>query len=107
MRLSTSLAPIWSPTTFPSNWPLLTFSWSSPRPTSARSAQLSTGSRSRSARHDAKPVRREGYREQRWVLLDYLDIVVHVQHTDERRFYALERLWRDCPEIELRVDVRR
>ena len=57
--------------------------------------------------HHAKPVRREGYREQRWVLLDYLDIVVHVQHTDERRFYALERLWRDCPEIELGVDERR
>src|ERR671927_654665 len=44
-----------------------------------------------------KPVRREGDREQRWVLLDYLDLVVHVQHTDERRFYALERLWSDCP----------
>ena len=57
--------------------------------------------------HDAKPVRREGYREQRWVLLDYLDLVVHVQHSDERRFYALERLWRDCPEIELGVDERR
>src|SRR3954469_8631577 len=57
--------------------------------------------------HDAKPVRREGDREQRWVLLDYLDLVVHVQHTEERRFYALERLWRDCPEIELKVDERR
>src|SRR4029453_11444471 len=57
--------------------------------------------------HDAKPVHREGYREQRWVLLDYLDLVVHVQHTDERQFYALERLWRDCPEIELDVDERR
>ena len=55
----------------------------------------------------AKPVRREGEREGRWVLLDYLDIVVHVQHTEERRFYALERLWRDCPEIELTVDQRR
>src|SRR4030095_2950601 len=41
--------------------------------------------------HDAKPVRREGYREQRWVLLDYLDIVVHVQLTDERRFYAIRQ----------------
>ena len=56
---------------------------------------------------DAKPVRREGDRQQRWVLLDYLDLVVHIQHTDERRFYALERLWRDCPEIELGVDERR
>ena len=56
---------------------------------------------------DAKPVRREGDRQQRWVLLDYLDIVVHIQHTDERKFYALERLWQDCPQIELGVDVRR
>jgi ribosome-associated protein len=58
-------------------------------------------------RHDARPVRREGDRQLRWVLLDYLDLVVHVQHTEERRFYALERLWRDCPRIRLEVDERR
>jgi ribosome-associated protein len=58
-------------------------------------------------RHDARPVRREGDRQLRWVLLDYLDLVVHVQHTEERRFYALERLWRDCPRIQLEVDERR
>jgi ribosome-associated protein len=46
-----------------------------------------------------KPVRREGAREGRWVLLDYVDIVVHVQHADERSFYGLERLWKDCPRI--------
>lgn len=46
-----------------------------------------------------KPVRREGAREGRWVLLDYVDIVVHVQHSDERNFYDLPRLWRDCPQI--------
>jgi len=39
------------------------------------------------------------------VLLDYADIVVHVQHTEERAFYALERLWRDCPLIELPVEA--
>ena len=50
---------------------------------------------------DTKPVRREGERDGRWVLLDYADIVVHVQHEEERSFYALERLWRDCPLIEL------
>jgi ribosome-associated protein len=50
---------------------------------------------------DAKPVRREGAREGRWVLLDYLEIVVHVQHDEERNFYSLERLWRDCPIIPL------
>lgn len=49
----------------------------------------------------AKPVRREGERDGRWVLIDYAEIVVHVQHSDERSFYALERLWRDCPTISL------
>ena len=53
----------------------------------------------------AKPVRREGEREGRWVLLDYADIVVHVQHVEEREFYALERLWRDCPLIPMPADV--
>ncbi len=49
----------------------------------------------------AKPLRREGMRDGRWVLLDYADIVVHVQHEEERGFYALERLWRDCPTIDV------
>ena len=48
-----------------------------------------------------KPARREGAREGRWVLLDFIDIVVHVQHIDERNFYALDRLWRDCPVVEV------
>ena len=47
----------------------------------------------------AKPVRREGERAGRWVLLDYVDLVVHVQHTEEREFYSLDRLWKDCPVI--------
>lgn len=47
----------------------------------------------------AKPVRREGEREARWVLLDFGDIVVHVQHQEERAYYALERIWRDCPVV--------
>ena len=47
----------------------------------------------------AKPLRREGRRDGRWVLLDYADVVVHVQHAEERVFYALERLWKDCPFI--------
>ena len=46
-----------------------------------------------------KPVRREGTSEGRWVLLDFAEIVVHVQHQEERVFYALERLWKDCPVI--------
>jgi ribosome-associated protein len=47
----------------------------------------------------AKPVRREGERAGRWVLLDYVDIVVHVQHNEEREFYALDKLWKDCPRV--------
>ncbi|MET9698597.1 ribosome silencing factor [Streptomyces sp. NPDC006529] len=54
----------------------------------------------------AKPVRREGDRDARWILLDYIDIVVHVQHSEERVFYALERLWKDCPEIDLPEDAK-
>ena len=49
----------------------------------------------------SKPVRREGQREGRWVLIDFNDIVVHVQHDDEREFHELERLWKDCPEVDL------
>ena len=51
--------------------------------------------------HDIKTVRREGDRENRWVLMDYLDTVIHVQHAEERALYALERLWKDCPAIDL------
>ncbi|MCX5212963.1 ribosome silencing factor [Kitasatospora sp. NBC_00240] len=54
---------------------------------------------------DVKPVRREGEREGRWILLDYLDIVVHVQHSEERSFYSLDRLWKDCPELALPADA--
>ncbi|MFH7321885.1 MULTISPECIES: ribosome silencing factor [unclassified Aeromicrobium] len=51
----------------------------------------------------AKTIRREGQRESRWILMDYGDIVVHVQHSEERAFYALERLWSDCPTIDLKL----
>ena len=51
-----------------------------------------------------KPVRREGTREGRWVLLDFVDVVVHVQHSEERSFYGLERLWKDCPRMEFVED---
>ena len=47
----------------------------------------------------AKPVRREGEKEGRWVLLDFGDVIIHVQHQEERVYYALERLWKDCPVI--------
>ncbi|HEX9232190.1 MAG TPA: ribosome silencing factor [Jatrophihabitantaceae bacterium] len=55
-------------------------------------------------REGVKPLRREGRRDGRWVLLDYADIVVHVQHSEERVFYALERLWKDCPAIPFTPD---
>ncbi|MEV5710457.1 ribosome silencing factor [Actinoallomurus sp. NPDC052274] len=53
----------------------------------------------------AKPIRREGEREGRWVLLDYSDIIVHVQHEEDRVYYALERLWKDCPPVPLPEDI--
>ena len=54
----------------------------------------------------AKPVRREGEKDGRWVLLDYAEVVVHVQHAEERQYYALERLWKDCPPIRLPEHAR-
>jgi len=53
----------------------------------------------------AKPLRREGEQENHWVLLDYGDIVIHVQLAEERIHYAIERLWKDCPLIELPAEV--
>ncbi|GAA1354360.1 ribosome silencing factor [Arthrobacter koreensis] len=53
------------------------------------------------AKEGLKPVRREGRSEGRWVLLDYATVVVHVQHEEDRVFYALERLWKDCPSVDL------
>src|SRR5690606_29561126 len=48
-----------------------------------------------------KRVRREGRAEARWVLLDFGDLVVHVFHAEERTYYALERLWKDCPVVPI------
>ncbi|THG28696.1 ribosome silencing factor [Naasia lichenicola] len=53
-----------------------------------------------------KALRREGRSEGRWVLLDFGDIVVHVFHEDDRMYYSLERLWRDCPVIPITLPVR-
>jgi ribosome-associated protein len=54
----------------------------------------------------AKPIRREGKAQGRWVLIDFGDVVVHVQHAEDRVYYALERLWKDCPPVELPADAR-
>lgn len=51
-----------------------------------------------------KPTRREGRAGGRWVLLDYEDIVIHVQHEEDRAFYALDRLWSEAPRIELGLE---
>lgn len=47
-----------------------------------------------------RPARREGEAEATWILLDFVDVVVHVFGEKEREFYDLERLWRDAPKIE-------
>ena len=52
---------------------------------------------------DIKPLRKEGDGPGRWVLIDFGDIVLHAQHDEERDFYDLERLWRDCPHLDLGV----
>jgi ribosome-associated protein len=51
----------------------------------------------------AKPLRREGRQEGRWILLDFGDIVAHVFHEEDRMYYSLERLWKDCPAIPLDI----
>jgi ribosome-associated protein len=48
-----------------------------------------------------KAVRREGLREGRWALLDFNDVIVHVMHQEDRAYYSLERLWKDCPVVAL------
>lgn len=50
-----------------------------------------------------RTIRREGRTEGRWILLDFGDIIVHVFHQEERGYYDLERLWKDCPAIPLGI----
>ena len=49
----------------------------------------------------AKAIRREGMREGRWALMDFNDVIVHVMHQEDRAYYELERLWKDCPVVPL------
>ena len=48
-----------------------------------------------------KALRREGLREGRWALMDFNDVIVHVMHQEDRAYYELERLWKDCPVVDL------
>ena len=50
-----------------------------------------------------KRVRREGRAESRWVLMDFGDLIVHVFHAEERVYYGLERLWKDCPVVPIEL----
>lgn len=50
-----------------------------------------------------KRVRREGRAESRWVLMDFGDLIVHVFHQEERTYYGLERLWKDCPVVPIEL----
>lgn len=55
--------------------------------------------------HGSKPLRREGRAEGRWILLDFGDLVVHVFHEEDRAYYSLERLWKDCPVVPIILPV--
>ena len=55
--------------------------------------------------HGTKTLRREGKSEGRWILLDFGDLIVHVFHEEDRMFYSLERLWKDCPAIPIHVSA--
>ena len=53
-----------------------------------------------------RPIRREGIGgSSQWILLDYGDLIVHIQHPEVRSYYALERLWSDCPKLTTQVGI--
>ena len=52
-----------------------------------------------------RPLHIEGYSSAEWILLDYGDFIVHVFSQASRRFYDLERLWRDAPRVDVRIDA--
>jgi len=54
----------------------------------------------------SRTLRREGRSDGRWILLDFGDLVVHVFHQEDRQYYALERLWKDCPVVPFEVPVK-
>lgn len=54
--------------------------------------------------HQERPWHKEGYEHRQWILLDYVDVVIHVFHPERREFYGLERLWGDAPMEEVDSD---
>ena len=54
----------------------------------------------------AKTLRREGRSDGRWILLDFGDLIVHVFHQEDRQYYSLERLWKDCPVVPFELPVK-
>ena len=53
-----------------------------------------------------RPIRREGMGgSSQWILLDYGDLVIHIQHPEVRSYYALERLWGDCPKLNVEAGI--
>ena len=72
---------------------------------SARQAQaISNAVEEELLKHRKRPLHIEGYSSAEWILLDYGDFIVHVFGKASRRFYDLERLWRDAPRIEVKSD---
>ncbi len=51
-----------------------------------------------------KPIRTEGYEQLNWILLDYIDVIVHIFRTTERNYYEIEKLWADAPTTEYSDD---
>ena len=50
--------------------------------------------------HQIRPVAIDGFPASQWIVLDYLQVVVHIFHQDKRAFYSLEDLWGDAPRVE-------
>ena len=55
--------------------------------------------------HEVRPVNSEGKADTRWVVLDYIDVMVHVMHQEMRDYYGLEELWANAKELAWREDA--
>ena len=55
--------------------------------------------------HEVRPSAVDGYPISQWVIMDYINVLVHIFHTEKREYYALEDLWGDAPRLELPSEV--